>query len=217
MNLKYPKLKSGLNLVYASVWVGLAGKMFSKAFVYAESILGMPLFGEWAEIIAAFVASIMLIIGMYKASKEVNNYRKVFAVAATELVLSFVYVLSSAFESLLLIVCTGVIYMAVALARMWLLCETTANVLKEEGEEKLAQRSKWIGICYSIVYGYTILTLLLTLVDAAGMMVVVTLLVPIATIAGWILYITYLHRATEFFEELKVEEQEVPEESANEK
>ena len=107
--------------------------------------------------------------------------------------------------------------MAVALARMWLLCETTAKVLKEEGEEKLTQRSKWIGICYSIVYGYTILTLLLTLVDAAGMMVVVTLLVPIATIAGWILYITYLHRATEFFEELKVEEQEVPEESANEK
>lgn len=207
MNLKYPKLKTGLNLVYISIWLGIAGKMLAKAFAYAEEILEVSLISGWVEGIMALIASVVVITGIYIASKEEKRYRIVFFIAIAELVVSFVYGMSAALESLVIVVCFGVISMLIALARFWLICSITAKVLKEEGAETIAKKGNWIGICYSIVYGYSILILLLTLVNAVGILGTWSMLIMVAaSVAGWILYVVFLHQATEFFEKLEKDE-----------
>ena len=68
------------------------------------------------------------------------------------------------------------------LSRIWLFCLVTARILSEEGAISVAKKGKWVGICYSIVYGHSI-----------------------ATIAGWILYVVFIKQAMEFFENLTME------------
>lgn len=207
MGLKYPKLKTGLNLVYISIWLGIAGKVFTKAFAYAEEVLEVAFISAWIEIVMALIASGLMIVGIHIASKDEKKYRIVLYIAIAELVGAFVYVISINSESFVIIVCIGVVSMLISLVRLWLVCRVTSKILKGEGADTIAKKGNWIGICYSIVYGYSILILLLTLVKEVGSLGIWSALIMIvANVVGWILYIMFFHQATEFFARLEKDE-----------
>lgn len=207
MNLKYPKIKTGLNFVYISIWLGVAGKLFTKAFAYAEAVLEISFISEWMELIMALIASVVMIVGVYIASKDEKRYRIVFLVALAELAMSFVYGMSSASTRLVVIVIAGVISMLAALLRYWLICRVTVNILQKEGNENIAKKGTGAGICYAVLYGCNVLVLILSLLDK-GEILGTWLVFPasVASVAGWILYVIFLHQTTDFFEKLSEDE-----------
>lgn len=208
MELKYPKISSGLKMIYASWWVEFLGGLLGAALTFMAFVTGMGgLLGSLGSLITLaidVVFYVLLIGGLYKASKEEKKYKKVL----------FLFIATFAFSMLMLVpivetnlVWTMVLTILVMLLESVRICwfvKITEELVDKEGDAGVAGYYKVMVGCYIGVGTATICETLAAVVPALdvieGLMAIVMMICGV--VAG-ILYILFLHNTNKFFKTLE--------------
>jgi len=207
MEVKYPRLKKGLNLIYISIWIEIFGNMLQWGFNYAGIILGQPLGFHWITGIVGAVSLVLFLFGTFNASKERKKYMTVFLFVIGSQVVAFWHGVFSSFDVLWLNNSMGIISKIVSWICICLLLAETSKFLKEEGAENIAKLSIPVYVGCAINYGGNILLLLLSMMTnrTSTVNVAIALMSMLGYAIGRIMYIVFFNKASNFVEELKVE------------
>lgn len=163
-----------------------AGRGLNKMF-YGQilCILGfLPLVG-W---IAAIVGLILFLVGLNEAGRADAGYRTAFLVTIANLVVS----LLSGVLGILSIVSD-----ILAIAAVYLVCITTANLLFSKGDPATAGRGLFVWKLYAACMVVEIICAALALIPLINLLAwVVLVITAIMSLVGGILYLMFLYRAS---------------------
>jgi len=220
MELKYPKLCSGLKMMCASWWISIAGSMLG-GMLSAVIALIIVLYESMIAVIAAFVVLFAIeiaiyglqVAGLYKASKDDSRYKKLFYMLVTELGASGMICVSLLAKSRVLLIVTvligALICIVFELLRFFLFVKYTETLA-------LANANKGIKGFYKAMCIIS-LACFITLIMACILMATESMiwlggffmfLAMIYELAVFVLYIIFLHKAINIFKKLEKRKEE---------
>lgn len=209
MKLKYPNVKSGLDWIYASIIVGIAGNVLSSLLGVFAKMAEVYDFSSLIGIGMGVVTSVLFSYGAYVASKDVKDYAKLFLVSLLLTGTYLVYLVSLFFLTDLLAYVYVILFAVLEFLRLLLVCTVTAKLLRKEEENDISRKSSVIWICYGIYYAYSVLGTLFSGVPGVNEIIAVTVFpCAICVIVGGINYLVFFHQVTKYFEELAIETEE---------
>jgi len=219
MELKYPKLSSGIKLVYASWWCMLLGAIVGLvggiATLSAEAVV--IVFVELAALVLELLVYGLQVPGLYKAGKDDARYKKLFFMLIAELLIAvavFAAVLSLSYELIFWVGVIGGLACAVLEPlRYGLFVKYTEELVRENGDAGVAGYYKAIRNCFFICYGGIIIGSIITAMEFLGWLGVLLIIVAFFSgLAVFILYGIFLRNTNRFFKDLKQTEQDTSEE-----
>lgn len=210
MELKYPKLSSGIKLMYASWWCILLGVVVGLVGGFASIFAGVGLiiFLELAAGILELLTYGLQVVGLYKAGKDEERYKKVFYMLLTELLIAvaaIVVIFTKSYVLIFLVGFVGGLTCAVLEPlRLCLFVKYTEELVRENGNAEVDGYYKIIRNCFFISYGGVIIGSIITALEALtwfGVLLIVAAMFSV--IAGYIFYGIFLHKTNKFFKTLE--------------
>lgn len=208
MELKYPKLSSGIKLMYASWWCSLLGVVLGLvsgliALVVTESLL-IALAASGLEL----VMYVLQVIGLHKAGKDDKRYKKPFYMLVTELAFTVILLAVLWVESFVLLILLGIIGgLTCAILeplRLYLFVKYTEDLVQQNGDAGVSGYTKTIRTCFIICYGGILIGSFITGMEILTWLGI--LLIAIAffsALALFIFYGVFLHNTNAFFKTLE--------------
>ena len=173
---QYPKAAEGLKLMFYGELLAIIG-----------ILLTIILIGP----IIALVGEILVLVGLYRARMDDEGYGTAFMLSIVNIVLSIVglFVPSDGLLGSLL----SIISTIISLAIIYFVCSTTGNLLLSQGESALAQRGQTVWTINLVCAIVSVVLSLLMWIPLLNILAVVgVIVVMIAELVGYILYMMVL-------------------------
>lgn len=210
MELKYPKLSSGIKLMYASWWCTLLGIVVGLAgnFTAIFAGLGLIIFLELAAGILELFTYGLQFVGLYKAGKDEERYKTIFYMLLTELLIAVALIVAMFTQSYVLIFFIGVVggltCMVLEPLRLCLFVKYTEELVRENGDAGVDGYYKIIRNCFFITYGGIIVGSIITAMEFLSWLGILLIIASMfSIIAGYIFYGIFLYKTNKFFKTLK--------------
>ena len=218
MELKYPKISSGIRLMYVAWWCALIGAVagFFIAIVAAFAGTDAALLVAGVMELAAGVLELgvygLQLVGLYKAGKDVKRYKKVFFMLVTELVIAVAVIVAIVAQSYVLILLTsfvgGLACAVLEPLRLCLFVKYTEELVQENGDAGVKGYYKAIRNCFFAALGGVIIGSIIVAMEVLSwlgfVLIVVAMFCALATV---IFYGIFLHNTNKFFKTLEKTEE----------
>lgn len=215
MELKYPKISSGIKLMYAGWWCTLLGVVASLVggFVAIFAGVGFVIFVELAAGILELLVYGLQVAGLYKAGKDDTRYKKVFYMLVTELLIAAAVIVAILLQSYVLIALIGIIggltCMVLEPLRLCLFVKYTEELVRENGDAGVDGYYKTIRNCFFVAYGGILIGSFITAMEVLTWLGVLLIVVSMfSVIAMFVFYGIFLRNTNRFFKTLRVTEVE---------
>lgn len=205
MELKYPKISSGLKMMYASWWVKFIGGLLEAALSLMTAVTGMGvLLSFLISLVIDGIVYVLLIGGIYKAGKEEQRYKKVLLLYIAAIAAGLLILVPVVQTNLVCAMVLAILVMLLEGVRICLFVKITEELVKKEGDAGVAGYYKVMVGCYIGVGIATICETLSAVVPALDAIegVMAIILMICGAIAG-ILYILFLYNTNKFFKTLE--------------
>lgn len=170
---RYPNAAEGLKLVFYSQIVSIIAVLFSW----------IPVVG----VILVLVAGVLNLVGLNKAADDDGGYRTAFQLTIVRIIVNLVGIF--VLETLLSQVAS-----ILSLAILYFVCMTTVNLLRGDGDSKLADRGELVWkinlVCTVVSVALYVLAFIPVLNVLAAIAAVV---IAIVSLVGAILYLMFLN------------------------
>ena len=214
MELKYPKLSVGIKLMYASWWCALIGAVAGFVGGIASAFAGIGVALLAAVVLEFTVAILELVVyglqvaGLHKAAKDAGQYKTVFHMLVTELVISAVLIVVLLIQSYMLLIVVGVVGGLICAVleplRMCLFVKYTEELVQENGDAGVKGYYKAIRNCFFIALGGILVGSVIDALEVASWIGFLLIVVAMfSALACWILYGVFLHNTNKFFKTLE--------------
>lgn len=214
MELKYPKISSGIKLMYAAWWCALIGAIvgFVTGIVAAFAGTGVALLVasvlELAAAVVELVVYVLQLAGLYKAAKDDGRYKKVFYMLLAELLIAAAVIVAALIQSYVLIFLVGIVggltCMVLEPLRLCLFVKYTEELVQENGDAGVKGYYKAIRNCIFVAYGGVIAGSIIAALEVLTWMGVVLIIVAMfSALAIVIFYGIFLHNTNKFFKALE--------------
>ncbi len=214
MELKYPKLCSGIKLMYASWWCILLGIVagFVGGFAAIFAGLGLIILLELAAGIFELLTYGLQFGGLYKAGKDDERYKKPFYMLLIELLIAVALIVAMFTQSYVLIFFIGVVggltCMVLEPLRLCLFLKYTEELVRENGDAGVDGYYKIIRNCFLAAYGGVILgSIIMALEILMWLGILLIAMAMFSAIGSYIFYGIFLHRTNKFFKTLEKQEE----------
>ena len=215
MELKYPKISSGIKLVYAGWWCTLLGVVASLVGGFAAIFagVGFVILVELAAGVLELLVYGLQVAGLYKAGKDDERYKKVFYMLVTELLIAVAVILATLLQSYVLIALIGIIggltCMVLEPLRLCLFVKYTEELVRENGDAGVDGYYKTIRNCFFVAYGGILIGSFITAMEVLTWLGVLLIVVSMfSVIAMFVFYGIFLRNTNRFFKTLRVTEVE---------
>ncbi len=218
MELKYPKLSSGIKAIYVSWWFSFIGGVFGIACVFLtifffHALIGI-LLATVIGVVVEVVAYVLQIIGLYKASRDEDRYKKVFYMLLTELAFSVGMCIALIIKSNILFMVIGILGGLTCLVleplRLCLFVKYTEALVLENGDSRVKGYYKLLRNGMILLYAIAILAGIIMSINLLRLGALAEIATMLCTLAVFVLYAVFLHKTNKFF---KTVEKPKPEES----
>ncbi len=215
MELKYPKISSGIKLVYVSWWCTLLGVVASLVGGFAAIFagVGFVILVELAAGVLELLVYGLQVAGLYKAGKDEARYKKLFYMLVTELLIAVAVIVATLLQSYVLIALIGIIggltCMVLEPLRLCLFVKYTEELVRENGDAGVDGYYKTIRNCFFVAYGGILIGSFITAMEVLtwlGVLIIVASMFSV--IAMFIFYGIFLRNTNRFFKTLRVTEVE---------
>ena len=215
MELKYPKISSGIKLVYAGWWCTLLGVVASLVGGFAAIFagVGFVILVELAAGVLELLVYGLQVAGLYKAGKDEARYKKVFYMLVTELLIAVAVIVATLLQSYVLIALIGIIggltCMVLEPLRLCLFVKYTEELVRENGDAGVDGYYKTIRNCFFVAYGGILIGSFITAMEVLTWLGVLLIVVSMfSVIAMFVFYGIFLRNTNRFFKTLRVTEVE---------
>ena len=206
MEWKYPKIRSGMKLVYASWWLEFLTGILETIFNFALAQGNGGLFGTILTLVFGMVVYVLLIAGLYQAKKEEQGYKKVLYLLLAELIVAVVTVSLDVENMMILFIVLTLLTALLETLRICLFVKVTEKLVDREGDAGVAGYYKVIKVCYIVIYlGTTLTTLGIFVPFLEKIANVLIIPVMLCSLAAGVWYVLFLHNVTKFFHSYKKE------------
>ena len=215
MELKYPKISSGIKLMYAGWWCTLlgavAGFVGGLAAIFAGA--GFAILVELAAGILELLVYGLQVAGLYKAGKDEARYKKLFYMLVTELLIAVAVIVATLLQSYVLIALIGIIggltCMVLEPLRLCLFVKYTEELVRENGDAGVDGYYKTIRNCFFVAYGGILIGSFITAMEVLTWLGVLLIVASMfSVIAMFVFYGIFLRNTNKFFKTLKITEGE---------
>ena len=195
MELKYPKISIGIKLMYISWWCTVLGVVagFVGGFTAIFAGMGLIILLELAAGILELLTYGLQLVGLCKAGKEEERYKKPFYMLLAELLIAVAVIVAIVAKSYVLIFVVG---FAGGLAcavleplRLCLFVKYTEELVRENGDAGVDGYYKIIRNCFFITYGGMIIGSIITAMEILSWLGI--LLIIVAMLSILVVYIFY--------------------------
>ncbi|MBP3578940.1 MAG: hypothetical protein J6K15_12590 [Lachnospiraceae bacterium] len=215
MELKYPKISSGIKLIYVSWWCTLLGVVASLVEGFAAIFAGggFVILVELAAGVLELLVYGLQVAGLYKAGKDEERYKKLFYMLVTELLIAATVIVAILLQSYMLIALIGIIggltCMVLESLRLCLFVKYTEELVQENGDAGVDGYYKTIRNCFFVAYGGILIGSFITAMEVLTWLGVLLIVVSmLSVIAMFIFYGIFLRNTNRFFKTLRVTEVE---------
>lgn len=215
MELKYPKISSGIKLVYVSWWCTLLGVVASlvEGFAAIFAGVGFVILVELAAGVLELLVYGLQVAGLYKAGKDEARYKKLFYMLVTELLIAAAVIVAILLQSYMLIALIGIIggltCMVLESLRLCLFVKYTEELVRENGDAGVDGYYKTIRNCFFVAYGGILIGSFITAMEVLTWLGVLLIVVSMfSVIAMFVFYGIFLRNTNRFFKTLRVTEVE---------
>jgi len=216
MELKYPKLSSGIKLMYAGWWCILLGIVASLVggFTAIFAGMGLVILLELAAGISELLTYGLQLVGLYKAGKDEERYKKPFFMLVAELIIAvaaIVAIVAKSYVLLLVIGFVGGLTCAVLEPlRLCLFVKYTEELVRENGDAGVDGYYKIIRNCFFVTYGGIIIGSIITAMEFLSWLGILLIIASMfSVIIGYVFYGIFLHRTNKFFKTLEPTERNI--------
>lgn len=210
MELEYPKISTGIKLMYAGWWCTVLGIVIGLVGGFAAIFAGMGLIIllELAAGILEFLMYGLQLVGLYKAGKEEERYKKVFYMLLAELLIAAAAIMAILTKSYVLIFVVGffggLACVVLEPLRLCLFVKYTEELVRENGDDRVDGYYKIIRNCFFIAYGGMIIGSIITAMEMLSWLGILLIIVAMfSVIASYIFYGIFLHKTNSFFKTLE--------------
>ena len=215
MELKYPKISSGIKLVYAGWWCTLLGVVASLVGGFAAIFagVGFVILVELAAGVLELLVYGLQVAGLYKAGKDEARYKKLFYMLVTELLIAAAVIVATLLQSYGLIALIGIIggltCMVLEPLRLCLFVKYTEELVRENGDAGVDGYYKTIRNCFFVAYGGILIGSFITAMEVLTWLGVLLIVASMfSVIAMFVFYGIFLRNTNRFFKTLRVTEVE---------
>ena len=216
MELKYPKISIGIKLMYISWWCTVLGVVvgFVGGFTAIFAGMGLIVLLELAAGIFELLTYGLQLVGLYKAGKDEERYKKPFFMLVAELIIAvaaIVAIVAKSYVLLLVIGFVGGLTCAVLEPlRLCLFVKYTEELVRENGDAGVDGYYKIIRNCFFITYGGMIIGSIITAMEILSWLGILLIIVAMfSVLACYIFYGIFLHKTNKFFKTLETTEPDV--------
>lgn len=210
MELKYPKIASGLKLIYMSWWVGFLGGIVEIILGIVLAFFLLPGIYLMLVLVGSSLFELvimgMYMVGIYRAGKEERRYNKVLILKIAEIaigLLSILFVVCGIDILLVLLALPICLFVLIAepLQLCWLI-KFTEELIDQEGDAGVSGYYRFIRGCIVVTYGVFFVHLFFF--GYAGLPgILCTILILVIYLVVTVLYVIFLHNATRFLNRLE--------------
>ena len=215
MELKYPKISSGIKLMYVSWWCTLLGVVASLVGGFAAIFagVGFVILVELAAGVLELLVYGLQVAGLYKAGKDEARYKKLFYMLVTELLIAAAVIVATLLQSYVLIALIGIIggltCMVLEPLRLCLFVKYTEELVRENGDAGVDGYYKTIRNCFFVAYGGILIGSFITAMEVLTWLGVLLIVASMfSMIAMFVFYGIFLRNTNRFFKTLRVTEVE---------
>lgn len=215
MELKYPKISSGIKLMYVSWWCTLLGVVASLVGGFAAIFagVGFVILVELAAGVLELLVYGLQVAGLYKAGKDEVRYKKLFYMLVTELLIAAAVIVATLLQSYVLIALIGIIggltCMVLEPLRLCLFVKYTEELVRENGDAGVDGYYKTIRNCFFVAYGGILIGSFITAMEVLTWLGVLLIVASMfSMIAMFVFYGIFLRNTNRFFKTLRVTEVE---------
>lgn len=215
MELKYPKISSGIKLMYVSWWCTLLGVVASLVGGFAAIFagVGFVILVELAAGVLELLVYGLQVAGLYKAGKDEARYKKLFYMLVTELLIAAAVIVATLLQSYVLIALIGIIggltCMVLESLRLCLFVKYTEELVRENGDAGVDGYYKTIRNCFFVAYGGILIGSFITAMEVLTWLGVLLIVASMfSMIAMFVFYGIFLRNTNRFFKTLRVTEVE---------
>lgn len=210
MDLKYPRISKGIKLMYAGWWCTVLGAVAGLVGGFASIFAGLGLI-VFLELAAGGLELLMYglqLVGLYKAGKDEERYKKVFYMLLAELLIAVAAIVAVLTKSYVLIFVVGfaggLTCAVLEPLRLCLFVKYTEELVRENGDAGVNGYYKTIRNCFFIAYGGTIIGSIITAMEFLSWLGILLIIIAMFSfVASYIFYGIFLHKTNKFFKTLE--------------
>ena len=208
MELKYPRISSGIKFIYASWWCSLlsvVAGIISTMLAWSAMRSNMDV---WIAMGLETVLYGLQVVGFCRAAKEDKRYKRVYYMLVAELIIAAVVLVVTIMQYYLLFIICGIVGGLVCAVleplRLYLFVKYTEDLVQQNGDAGVNGYTRVIRNCYIICYGGVFAGGFVTGMESLfwlGMILVIAAV--FSALALYIFYGIFLCKTNDFFKKLE--------------